>query len=174
MMENWKDIAGYEGLYAVSDAGRIKSLPRTIRVNHYNRTLPERVLRPLPHTGGYARYMLWKSGAAHQTYGHKLVLEAFVGPRPTGLQACHNNGDRTDNRLCNLRWDTPSANQADREAHGTGRVGRRFSQIKKTPAMIARIRKLGERMSKTEVARQVGLSRTTVADVINGRTHSGR
>lgn len=50
---------------------------------------------------------------------HRLVLEAFVGPCPEGMQACHNDGDRMNTRVGNLRWDTPKANSADRWRHGT-------------------------------------------------------
>jgi hypothetical protein len=49
----------------------------------------------------------------------ELVLTAFVGSRPSGLEGCHRNGDPTDNRLENLRWDTRTANIFDAVAHGT-------------------------------------------------------
>lgn len=49
---------------------------------------------------------------------HVLVLEAFVGPRPDGLQGCHWNDIKTDNRLENLRWDTASANMHDKVRNG--------------------------------------------------------
>lgn len=48
---------------------------------------------------------------------HHLVLEAFHGPRPTGLHGCHNNGDPLDNRAGNLRWDTQSGNMRDFHRH---------------------------------------------------------
>lgn len=48
-----------------------------------------------------------------------LVLEAFVGLRPPGLQTCHNDGDSTNDHLSNLRWDTPSENMWDKTRHGT-------------------------------------------------------
>jgi hypothetical protein len=48
---------------------------------------------------------------------HVLVLTTFVGPRPDGHEGCHNNGEPSDNRLVNLRWDTPCANQADKLVH---------------------------------------------------------
>ncbi len=51
---------------------------------------------------------------------HRLVLEAFVGLRPDGLECCHEDGDKTNNRLGNLRWDTKLANAADKKRHGTG------------------------------------------------------
>lgn len=60
------------------------------------------------------------------SYVHRLVLEAFVGPCPPGMEACHWNGIPGDNRLHNLRWDTPSANNAD-----ILRLGRHY-ETKKT------------------------------------------
>lgn len=54
---------------------------------------------------------------------HRLVLEAFIGPRPPGMYGCHNNGNPTDNRLRNLRWATPRENVADMHRHGTSRWG---------------------------------------------------
>ncbi len=50
---------------------------------------------------------------------HRLVLEAFVGPCPPGMEGCHNNGDPWDNQLSNLRWDTHKNNMADAMSHGT-------------------------------------------------------
>jgi hypothetical protein len=55
---------------------------------------------------------------------HQLILFAFVGPRPAKYEGCHNNGDRLDNRVENLRWDTTSENQKDAVRHGTVKVGR--------------------------------------------------
>ena len=57
-------------------------------------------------------------GIGGTKYIHRLVLEAFVGPCPEGMETCHNNGVRTDNRLENLRWDTSSANNDDIVKHG--------------------------------------------------------
>lgn len=56
-------------------------------------------------------------------YLHHIVLEAFVGPCPQGCQACHNDGNKQNNALENLRWDTPKANASDRVTHGTSPVG---------------------------------------------------
>lgn len=58
---------------------------------------------------------------------HRLVLEAFCGPKE-GMYACHNNGNPADNRLENLRWDTPSGNQADKVIHGTDSRGDKGSK----------------------------------------------
>ena len=108
----WVSIPGYEG-YFVSDTGEVMSFKR-------NRS--GRLLRPIPATGGYRVVKLGNANNRKQI--HRLVLEAFVGPCPDGMEACHNNGDPADNRLSNLRWDTKSANMFDRTAHRRGNAGK--------------------------------------------------
>lgn len=74
-------------------------------------------------------------------YVHKLVLTAFRGLCPDGMEACHfPNRDPSDNRLCNLRWDTRKANMADRDAHGTTARGSRCGLSKYTEEFVARVR----------------------------------
>lgn len=71
---------------------------------------------------------------------HPLVLAAFVGPRPPGKCACHADGTRTNNRIDNLRWDTRSANERDKERHGTSNRGQRNGQSKLTAEQVEEIR----------------------------------
>lgn len=73
---------------------------------------------------------------------HRLVLLAFVGPCPEGMEACHNNGDRRDNRLENLRWDTRRKNIQDREKHGMTARGKRHGKSKLTEEDVVKIRHL--------------------------------
>lgn len=56
---------------------------------------------------------------------HVAVLEAFVGPRPEGMQALHNNGDPSDNTVENLRWGTASDNMKDKSLHGNNHFANR-------------------------------------------------
>lgn len=67
---------------------------------------------------GYPSLILSMRGVKIPRKVHRLVLEAFVGPRPDAYQGCHYDGDPTNNRLDNLRWDTASANNKDRVRHG--------------------------------------------------------
>lgn len=125
--EEWRAIAGWEGFYEVSNMGRVRSLDRVscgVRVKG-------RLMKPYPDNKDHPYAMLTlQSGGRKGTPGcriefpmvHKLVLEAFVGPRPPGLEACHNDGDGMNNRLTNLRWDTHKANMADQFRHGTKNV----------------------------------------------------
>src|SRR5215469_1953881 len=120
----WKDIPGYEGLYQASDQGEIRSLPRVIhnkglkgkgwKGDLRSYTFPGRILKPCLLPNGYLRVILCK-GAEHKGfYVHHLVLNAFSGPRPSSTECCHGNGDKTDNHLGNLRWDTRDENMQDR------------------------------------------------------------
>lgn len=68
---------------------------------------------------GYRAVKLSKLGVKQSKRIHTVVLEAFVGPRPNGMVACHSNGIQDDLRLENLRWDTQTNNMFDEVAHGT-------------------------------------------------------
>lgn len=123
--ENWKPVVGYEGLYEVSDLGNVRSVDRTVwHSRGFTMTLKGKLLAQGPRRG-YLRVCLTKDGKGKHISVHKLVLEAFVGERPEGQDICHNNGNRTDNRLTNLRYDTKSGNAKDMVKHGTHNLGRR-------------------------------------------------
>lgn len=67
---------------------------------------------------GYPRVNLYSNNQRHHRLVHQIVLEVFVGPRPDGMEACHNDGDSMNNRLDNLRWGTRASNSADTRKHG--------------------------------------------------------
>lgn len=101
--EIWKDIIGYEGLYQVSNLGRVKSLS-----NNFSRK--EKILKNHKNSGGYLRVVLNKNRKAKRYYIHRLVSEYFID-NPNNLpQIDHINTDRTDNRVENLRWVTHKEN----------------------------------------------------------------
>lgn len=118
MTEEWRAIPGYEGIYEVSDLGRVRSLDRQSTAG---RSLRGRIRAAAKDKGGYLRVPLHHGRAVRYTGAHRLVLEAFVGPCPPGMEACHNDGDPSNNALSNLRWDTKSANMLDKLLHGTNR-----------------------------------------------------
>lgn len=113
--ETWKPVLGYEGLYEVSDHGRVRGITRR---DAQGRVWPARILSP----GDRSRYAvvgLWRDGKQQMAKVHRLVLEAFVGPCPEGKEACHGPAGSGDNSLGNLRWDTRSENMLDQVRHGT-------------------------------------------------------
>jgi hypothetical protein len=112
--ERWRPIAGFETSYEVSDAGRVRSLARTITRGYRARTglrqpVPARVLRPSQNTSGTLKVTLCRPGHGGPLTRaiHLLVLTAFIGPRPPGHTGRHLNRDRTDNHLANLAWRPP-------------------------------------------------------------------
>lgn len=121
MTERWLPVPGWDGVYEVSDLGRVRSLPRRVPSRHEwhptARAVPGRILRASPR-GEYLRVTLARDGRRYSVNVHRLVLEAFRGPAPTGMETLHGNGDGTDNRLGNLRWGTGVENQEDRRRHG--------------------------------------------------------
>ena len=102
--ELWKTIKGYEGLYEVSDQGRVKSINRK-RTDCRGRvqSFKETILKPEIVFDGYQRVCLCIKGKKKHFRVATLVYEAFNGPIPEGKELDHINGERTDNRLENLR-----------------------------------------------------------------------
>lgn len=123
MSERWRAVVAFEGIYEVSDLGRVRSIDRVIvRRDGQRQPITGRVLRPyIDPKYGHHQVDLRAGGVRRLASVHQLVLEAFVGPRPSGMEACHNSGDALDNRASNLRWDTHAENMRDMARHGTRR-----------------------------------------------------
>lgn len=111
MDEMWKPVVGYEGLYEVSSHGRVKSIPR-YRVRGGIRKTTNNV------RSGYPCLPLRKDGKTKMRTVHSLVMEAFVGPRPTGLDVRHLDGDPANCHLDNLCYGTKAENMQDIVRHG--------------------------------------------------------
>lgn len=120
-MTRWKAIPGYEGSYEVSDDGQVRSVGKYVRCGRgegYLRHYPPRLRSLYIDNAGYARITFKRNKATRNHLIHHLVLEAFVGPRPAGMECRHLNGMPDDNRLENLRWGTSSENSLDVVRHG--------------------------------------------------------
>jgi hypothetical protein len=140
--ECWKPIAGYEGLYEVSDLGRIKSLPHVmVRSNGYPKTILGMIRKtPIGVRGGYPMVMLCKNGTKSPKAVHTLVARAFIGPRPPGKEVAHFDGNPANAGLLNLRYATPVENAADTIRHGRMPRGSTNGQSKLTEQQVIDIR----------------------------------
>lgn len=102
-LEIWKDIKGYEGLYQVSNLGRVKSLQREHKTSS-KYIQKEKILSTNVGIRGYTLVSLWKDNKGVQYPLHRLVAKAFI-PNPENKPCIdHINTIRTDNRIENLRW----------------------------------------------------------------------
>lgn len=131
--EEWRAVVGYEGKYEVSNSGRVRGVDRII---DRGRRWKGKEIKSKPLNSGHMHIQLTKC-CWHLV--HRLVLEAFVGPCPDGMEACHNNGNPSDNRVENLRWDTRRGNHADKVKHGTMARGSRNAKAKLTDTDIVQI-----------------------------------
>lgn len=169
-MENWKAVPGFEGLYEVSDKGRVRSLDRTIQkcVSRNGRVaqlrLRGRVLSPGCDTHGYLFVGLCSDGGRRSVLVHCLVLDAFVGPKRSGQECRHLGGNRTNNALSNLAWGTALENSLDKKRHGTQRPckGEQHGLSTLTASDVRKIRLAVERQSSAELADEFGISQTHV------------
>ena len=164
MRERWLPIAGFPG-YEVSDFGRVRSVDRIVmRRDRQAQRCAGRTLEPTPNDKGYQRVTLYHcdGATARQTtvYVHKLVLLAFVGQCPNGLEGCHDDGDKRNNRLSKLRYDTPKGNALDRRRHGTQAIGSRSPNARLTEDVVRAIRLSTE--SLTALAARHNVSRDAI------------
>lgn len=119
MSARWAAIANYEGFYEVSDSGQVRSVDRIVPVGSGLRKVAGRTIRTVKGKDGRLRLALSRE-ARHRTFlVHRLVAQAFVPGESADVEVCHNNGDCTDNRADNLRWDAHGENLRDAVAHGT-------------------------------------------------------
>lgn len=110
----WLPIVGYEGAYEVSRDGRVRSLTRMVRCGSGTGYITGREMKTfLSADGRYPTVKLSLNGKKKSHLVHRLMLEAFDGPCPPGLEGCHRNDIPTDNRIENLRWDTRESNMRD-------------------------------------------------------------
>ena len=170
MSETWRTIPGFKGKYEVSDQGRVRSLDRWVfmRTKHghsYVLWRLGRVLKPgRMKCNGHLSVVLGRAVGSKTV--HSLVMLAFVGLPPAGLEIRHLNGHPQDNRLVNIAYGTRSENGVDKKHH------RGQSTYRLTPSsaadVIARLRR-GERGS--DIARLHGIAQSTVSAIKHGKFH---
>lgn len=120
MSEEWRPVVGYEGSYEVSTGGLVRSVDR---LNPLGQRVRSRVLKLRRLPNGRPRVSLSRDGRSVDAYTYRLVLEAFVGPCPVGMEALHWDDDVNNNTLGNLRWGTRTDNMRDMSRNDRGNAG---------------------------------------------------
>lgn len=162
--EIWKNITGYESLYQVSNYGKVKRFYK----NKRNRNKSFLILKPGKDNKGYSRVTLCKGGIKKSYHIYRLVLETFVGPCPLGTEGCHNNGDKENDFIGNLRWDTRKANILDSVRHGT-HFNYRNTKLKDNQIiMIRHLHSRGISTKELSIRFRVGVN--AIYSIINCKT----
>lgn len=216
--ERWKNVVGYEGLYQVSDIGRVKSFLRkgshipitqinsvrrllqnkikqcniekitglseaTIyRIKHNKINYDEKILKLILANTGYWVVGLKRIGHNIPLLVHRLVLEAFVGPCPGGMECRHLDGNPRNNNLSNLKWGTRSENQQDSVRHGTKysyfqdgkkiNIGVNNPMVKLTEDNVKQIKRMKGTLTQRARAEMFNVSPSAIQGIDDGKTWS--
>lgn len=173
--EIWKPVANYPG-YEVSDHGRVRSYYVNASRGGYHggfhRVLtetPQRIMKASTNKR-YPKICLFINGRCWSVLVHRLVLEAFIGPRPSGMVTCHNDGNAYNNHLDNLRYDTMRENNLDITRHGHRKPnykGRRFSPEQAEQIRVQR----ANGATWAELARTWHIGPEPIAHICIGQTY---
>lgn len=98
---------------------------------------------------------------------HRLVMEAFIGPRPEGMECRHLDGDPANNRLSNLTWGTPKENAEDQRRHGSMKLGEASHYSRLTEAEVRKIRRNGAELSRSQLAAVFQVSQSQIDRILN-------
>lgn len=153
--EEWRPIP-FDKRYEVSNLGNVRSWCR--------KGGDPKEIKQVQHKG-YMRVHM----PGGWWFVHRLVLLAFIGE--SSQVVCHNDGDPSNNKLSNLRYDSHCANMADKKKHGTSNIGDRNGNAKIKAVHVFEIRKrllIGEK--QISIAKHMAISTTTVSDIATGKT----
>lgn len=173
MTEIWRSVPGWEGLYEVSDQGRVRSLDRIVEHvgDGRRRKFKGRVLRAGDDGHGYVQVSLTRPGERRWCVKvYRLVLLAFRGAPGPGQEGSHLNGRRSDDRLANLVWEDHRQNCERTLDHGTDTRGERNAQAKLTQRQVRAIR--SSREQGVVLAARYGVAESTISNVRNGLTYA--
>lgn len=151
--ESWRPIPGFPG-YEASSLGKVRSR--------------RKVLKPSGNGKGYLKVSLYVDGQRSSQYVHRLVLLAHRGPPPKDdYHGCHDDRDRSNNRLTNLFWGSFEVNMSDRIlARGADNGSAKLSELHAVEVLF--LSRSGKSMS--DLSRQYGIGRRSIGRLVSGKT----
>jgi hypothetical protein len=154
LLEHWKPVIGYEGLYEVSNCGGIYSVNSCCRMKWcFDRK-------------GYPIVYLWKSGKKKNPRIHKLVAATFIGKAPLGREVNHKDGWKANARRSNFEYITGEENRRHAVLMGVYQKRRKLSN-----EQVRRIKTLAGTVSNYELARMIGADRKTIWRIVKGENY---
>lgn len=180
-METWKPVLGYEGLYEVSDLGRVRGLERTKNNRGAIQHVSGRIMQQRPNHKGYLTVHLSKNGVGARKPVHRIVAEAFIQNPDAKPQVNHISGVKTDNRATNLEWVTNSENMRHARLNNlvnykpmlmaahTPQARKKVADALKKPVL----RSDGKRYASVkDAAKDIGVTHGAVSMNIHGKTRT--
>jgi hypothetical protein len=160
--EEWKDIDGFNGLYQVSTFGNIRSNSNQVKGKN---------MKPVT-VGGYLRVKLCKGDSKKPFFIHRIVANAFISNPDGNPQVNHIDLDKTNNRVSNLEWCTPSHNI--RHSYANGRTKKDSSKNtykgnKLTSSDVERIMSMRGTMMQKDIAKIFGVTPAVICGLYQGR-----
>lgn len=175
--EEWRSVVGWEGMYEVSDLGRVRSLDRDTKYRCFCghgeiiRKKKGKVLKPT-YNIGYPNVQLTDGDRRERWLVHRLVCIAFHGPAPAGKdQVAHGDGNPANARADNLRWANCRENMADKWGHGTMLTGDDCSWAKLSDEQVQQMRRSPE-ITNGAWAAKLGVSENHVSKIMVGALRS--
>lgn len=172
--EVWKDIPNYEGLYQVSNLGRVKMMSRVVMANKSKRKISEHIIKQIKNPKGYLAVDLWRNNGYIRFMVHRIVLYAFVGIPQDSYECNHRNQNRSDNRVVNLEWIThkENLNYGDRTTKHRKTMTNHQNLSKRVMQYDLNGDFIAEYPSLREAGRQLGFSISNIKECCKGRYKS--
>lgn len=175
MAERWKSISGYEGIYLVSDHGRIRSVDRWVYRGNDSYLLRGKIMTPRPTSGGYLTVALNGTGRQKTHYVHRLVAQAFCKKADQSYNVVLHKDDVPSNcHYKNLTWGTQAHNNTDRAIKGRARgpAGSKHACAKITEAQVIKMRRqyATGKYSIGELATVYGIEGSNAGRILSRKT----
>lgn len=177
-VEVWKDVQGYEGLYQVSSHGRVKRVERFytqlngLTGNYNTKKLTEMIMKPFEDEDGYLRIQLINEGNRKKHFVHRLVSLNFIPNPENKPEVNHKEGNKKDNRVWMLEWNTTSENQIHaivNKLYETAK-GEQSGQAKLKEVQVREMHALWQtgNVTQTYLSKKFEVASSAVSRILNG------
>jgi hypothetical protein len=169
----WYFVPGYQDAYCVGSDGSVWSRYVKVGMKWIIGGMDDWVKLSLNlNKAGYLQFFLYFNGIQKVVRVHRLVTEIFLGSCPVGQEVCHEDGDRQNNHVCNLRYDTKTNNFNDRLKHGTHPSGERNGHAFLTQVEVDFIREefATGKYTKTQLGWKYGVTVGCIGRIVRNET----